>query len=181
MSSPGSILKQEAKVLPLGSMLRANPAATQPRSNRSRVFTAILFAFIVTFLLLLLLTGMSVYGHVNSQREASDNSRLGLSLIVNSVRMNDTADAVSEGTGPEGAALVLTEYLEAGTYETRIYAYQGMIVEEYALAEREYVPDRARAIVASEVFSFEYAGGLLTIHTDMGDACVMVRGQGGGA
>ena len=181
MSTPASILQEETKGIPLGSLLRVNRTAKQAKGDYSRVFTTILLAFVVTFLLLLLLTGMSVYGYINGQREASDNARLGLSLIANSVRMTDVANAVSEGPGPEGPALVLTEYLDTGAYETRIYAYQGMIVEEYSMAEREYAPERAQAIVASKAFSFEYTGGLLTIHTDVGDACVMVHGQEGGA
>ncbi|MCL2826027.1 MAG: DUF4860 domain-containing protein [Eggerthellaceae bacterium] len=162
--------------MPLASLAQASLSTDRQKVNHSRVYTAILFAFIVVFLLLLLLTGMNVYGAINSQRDASDSTRLALSLITNNVRMNDTADAVRVGTGPEGPALVLVEYLDTGAYETRIYAYQGMIVQEYAMAGSAYTPDRADPIVASKTFYFEYTNNLLTIHTDAGDACVMLHG-----
>jgi len=171
-------LKEETRVIPLGSLGRMSHIAKASKNN-SRVFIATLFAFVVILLLLLLLMGMNVYSSLNSQRETSDTSRLSLSLIASIVKMNDSADVVSKGAGPEGPALVLTEHLEAETYETRIYAYRGMIVEEYSSAEQEYDPDNAQVIAASKTFSFEYADRLLTIHTDAGDGCIMIRGHEG--
>ena len=93
----------------------------------------------------------------------------------------DAADAVEEGIGPEGRALVLGEHLESGTYETRIYQYQGNIVQEYAIAGHDYAPDRAQVLAASAIFDFTYAGNLLTVTTDQGSFDVALRSaQGGG-
>lgn len=144
-----------------------------------RFFTVILFAFIVFFLLITLFVGMQVYSFINSSREASDDTRLGLSLITNSVRMNDAVDAIGVGNGPQGNALVLTERLDSGSYETRIYLYQGMIVEEYAIAESPYTPAKARELVESDSFEFDYANGLLSIYTDQGTAYVAIHSKGG--
>jgi len=179
MSSVGNILKKDTKTNPFSGLINASLAPERKRGRGGRIFTAILFAFIVIFLLLLLLTGMNVYSQTNSQRERSETARLGLSLLINSVRMNDTANAVKVGAGPEGSALVLIETLEIGSYETRIYAYQGKILQEYAMSGRAYTPQRASVIIESETFSFEYVNNLLTIHTDVGDACIMLRGQAG--
>ena len=68
-------------------------------------------------------------------RDQADDTRLATGLIANSVRAADSVDAVGAGKGPEGRSLVLTERLDSGTFETRIYAYQGSIVEEYALTD----------------------------------------------
>ena len=76
---------------------------------------------------------------------------------------------------------MLTERLDSGTFETRIYAYQGSIVEEYALADAPYDPSKATAIVRSSVFDFSYGGGLLTIVTDAGQTSVALRAAGGDA
>ncbi|MCL2889261.1 MAG: DUF4860 domain-containing protein [Eggerthellaceae bacterium] len=179
MSSAADILKQERKTNPFAGLINASIATEKSRGRSGRFFTAILFAFIVVFLLTLLTTGMNVYGQTNAQRESSETARLGLSLLVNSVRMNDTANAVKVGAGPEGSSLVLIETLESGSYETRIYAYKGKILQEYAMSGRAYTPERASVIIESEVFYFEYANNLLVIHTDMGDACIMLRGQVG--
>ena len=101
--------------------------------------------------------------------------RLGLSLINNSIHLNDVANAVGVGNGPEGQSLVLTENLDSGSYETRIYSYQGTIVEEYAAAGTAYTPEKARDVVASSTFDFEYANGLLTVYTDQGATRIALR------
>lgn len=153
----------------------------QAGRTRGRLFVTLLFAFILVFLLLALLAGMSAYRSANDVRAAADNTRLGLALIANSIRANDATDAVGVAEGPEGRALVLTERLENGTYETRLYAYQGFIVEEYARADAPYTPEKAREVVASEQFDFSYADGLLTVYTDQGETSVALRSVRGGA
>lgn len=156
----------------------AAQAGLRPRrlkSGKGRIFTTMLFAVIVLFLLLLLLVGVNVYQTVNDTRTSSNEARLGLSLLGNTVRMNDTTDAVGIGNGPEGSSLVLTEYLSTGTYETRIYAYEGSIVQEYSSATSAYTPEKAREVTKSERFEFSYENGLLTIYTDQGETAVSLR------
>lgn len=147
---------------------------------RGRAFITLLFAVIALFLLLALLAGMSAYRAVNDVRSASDDTRLGLSLIANSIRSADGIDAVGVADGPEGLALVLTERLEAGDYETRLYAYQGAVMEEYARAGTGFNPGKAREIVSSELFDFSYSDGLLTVRTDQGSTSVALRSVRGG-
>ena len=142
---------------------------------RGRAFITLLFAVIALFLLLALLVGTSAYRAANDVRSSSDNTRLGLSLIANSIRATGVAD------GPEGLALVLTEHLGNGDYETRLYAYQGAIVEEYTRAGTAFTPEKAREIVRSSTFDFTYTDGLLTVHTDQGSTSVALRSVRGGA
>ena len=142
---------------------------------RGRAFITLLFAVIALFLLLALLVGTSAYRAANDVRSSSDNTRLGLSLIANSIRATDGTD------GPEGLALVLTEHLGNGDYETRLYAYQGAIVEEYTRAGTAFTPEKAREIVRSSTFDFTYTDGLLTVHTDQGSTSVALRSVRGGA
>ena len=82
---------------------------------------------------------------------------------------------------PEGDALLLLEHLRSGTYETRIYLYQGHIVEEYAPEGKPYAPEKATQIMMSDNFSFDYEAGLLTITTDAGSTEVALRCAKGGA
>lgn len=145
-------------------------------ANRSgRLFITVLFAVLALFLLAALLVGTSVYRAANDARQDADEMRLGLSLIANSIRMNDATDAVGVADGPEGLALVLTEHLDNGDFETRLYAYQGSVVEEYTRPDAPFAPERAREIVASDRFEFTYADGLLTVYTDQGSASVALR------
>ncbi|WP_172136290.1 DUF4860 domain-containing protein [Adlercreutzia sp. ZJ473] len=151
------------------------------RGRGGRMFATLLFAVITLFLLVALLVGMNAYRSANAMRTEADDMRLGLSLLSNSVRTNDVTDAVGVAEGPEGPALVLTEHLEAGTYETRLYWYEGYVMEEYTRAGSAFTPERAREVVESSRFDFEYRNGLLTIYTDQGSACVALRSVRGGA
>ena len=130
---------------------------------RGRAFITLLFAVIALFLLLALLVGTSAY------------------RAANSIRATDGTDAVGVADGPEGLALVLTEHLGNGDYETRLYAYQGAIVEEYTRAGTAFTPEKAREIVRSSTFDFTYTDGLLTVHTDQGSTSVALRSVRGGA
>lgn len=173
-----------------------------------RVFTGLLFALFVVVLLMAILTGTGVYRALHQEGEIADKQRLSLTLLANDVRANDQIDAVArawvteervlvdeaagsslgepsveaavvEASVLDGPALVLRETLPSGVYETRLYLYDGTIMEEYALADAPYDPEKATAIVRSSVFDFTYENGLLTIVTDAGRASVALRSGGG--
>lgn len=148
---------------------------SQAAGSSGHMFTALLFALFVIALLLAIVAGTNVYRNLNDVRSGADEARLGLTLLANNVRANDAADAIAAGTGPEGRSLVLVERLDSGTYETRIYRHEGNIVEEYALADAAYTPEKAVVICPSDVFDFSYGNGLLTITTDQGSADVALR------
>lgn len=163
--------------------LASTRIARQDEGGRGfgRLFTALLFALFLIALLVALTAGTDLYRALGDVREQADASRLSTGLIANSVRAADAADAVGTGQGPEGRSLVLTEHLDGGAFETRIYSYEGAIVEEYAPADAAYTPEKASRIVDSVRFSFSYDNGLLTVHTDDGTVQVALRSVRGGA
>lgn len=67
-----------------------------------RAFITLLFAVIALFLLLALLVGTSAYRAANDVRSSSDNTRLGLSLIANSIRATDGTTPWAWPTVPKG-------------------------------------------------------------------------------
>ncbi len=154
----------------------------QPKKRKvSSIFQVLLFLVVIALLLATLVAGTHVYQVVSQQRQADNEQRVGVSLIANSVRMTDAIDSVGVGQGPEGQALVLTERLDTGNYETRIYEYQGNIVEEYAKAGTAYTPAKASQLAENEYFSFSYSDGLLTVNTDEGSANIALRSVRSGA
>lgn len=86
---------------------------------------------------------------------------------------------VTEGSLLQGPALVLRETIDSGVYETRLYRYDDTIMEEYALADAPYDPEKATPIVKASMFDFSYENGLLTITTDAGQVTVALRCGGG--
>lgn len=145
------------------------------KRDHSHAFTAVLFALFSITLLLAIAAGTNVYRALWTTSQESDQARLSLNLVANTIRANDTVDGVAVGNGPEGRSLVLVENLDSGSYETRIYLYHGYIVEEYSLAEAAYTPQRATQIAASNQFSFSLEKGLFTITTDQGSTKVALR------
>lgn len=156
-------------------------SAGEEKRNTGHVFTALLFAVFIMVLLIGIIAGTKVYNSLNTIQTSANNSRLGVSLLANTIRGNDAASAVATGEGPEGRSLVLREVLESGTYETRIYLYQGNVVQEYTLEGSAYTPERATQIVASDTFSFSYESGLLTVTCDQGTSQIALRSLKGGA
>ena len=151
-------------------------------TNRQRsFFETIVFLLLSVLLLVAIVSGVGSYAAVSDAYQAQADQRVGLNLIASNVRASDAPAGVVRGTGPEGDALVLVDKQDDMTYETRIYQYQGNIVEEYAIAGTDYTPAKAQVLVSSQAFSFKVKDGLLTITTDQGTAQVALRHDQGSA
>jgi hypothetical protein len=159
---------------------RVAEAADAKATRTRRLLPAVLYLLFVLALLGALVVGGITYRTVAAQKADVDANRTALSLLSGYVRANDAAGAVGQGQGPEGPSLVLSESDQAGTYETRIYLYEGAIVQEYAIAGTPYAPDNATKVVDSSTFSFAYRDGLLTIDCDQGTATIALRSAQGG-
>ncbi|MGN0035338.1 MAG: DUF4860 domain-containing protein [Coriobacteriales bacterium] len=150
--------------------------ASGPKGTRARrVLPIVLCLLFVLALLAALMAGSAIYRSVLAQKNSVDDSRVALSLLSGYVRANDTAGAVGQSQGPEGPSLVLAESDQTDTYETRIYLYEGAIMQEYAIAGSPYSPQTATRVVDSNTFSFDYRDGLLTLSCDQGTARVALR------
>jgi len=161
--------------------LRRHTPHRHSKNNPGRIFTAVLFGFIMIFLFVGILMGIQTYRSVNDVRMATNETRSALSLIANSISFNDTAHAATIGQGPEGASLVLIGSQGDASYETRFYAFEGNVVQEYTLSGNPYAPQAAQVIVASRLFDFTLDGSLITIKLDQGVSHVALRSYQGGA
>ena len=149
------------------------------KTYSNHTFTIILMVVFFLVMMTCLTAGISIYRSVTNMQNQANALHMRSGLLVNVVRMNDSADAVAKGTGPEGDALVFVERLESGTYETRIYRYQGAIVQEYAIAGRPYNPENAVKVIDSDSFEFLYANGLVVVASDEGACDVALRSHQG--
>lgn len=161
-----------------GSALRGQRAL--PTRDFGRLFTGLLFGLFMVTLLIAIMTGTRVYSSLVDMQLSDNDERLATSLIANYVHAADAVDAIGEGEGPEGRSLVLTERLDSGTFENRLYLSNGKLVEEYAVQGMSYSPGYATPIVSTEVFDFVFNQGVLTITTDYGDVNITLRTAQGG-
>lgn len=149
----------------------------------ARVFPLTLFGIILLAVLILVTVGTQVYKMVVEAQVDSDERRAGLSYLSARVRAADVKDSVLLREGPEGTALVLLEEDSDGSvYETRIYLYEGRLVEEYAMAGGEFSPDNAVAVAETESFLPVFTrDNLLEITTDQGTVKAALRTVDAGA
>ena len=152
----------------------------ETRRDLAQRFPLLLFAVFVMVLLLALTAGARSYKSLVDMQASNDRRIMTTGPLVSAVRANDLADSLSVGFGPEGDALVLSQSDLEGTYETRIYLYEGNIMQEYALASMPYDPQKATALAKSDTFRFDYEDGLLVISTDAGEVHVALRSRLGG-
>lgn len=145
--------------------------------HTGQYFTLVLFGVFVILLLMALWMGTVAFRTINTMQSTTDDARLALNSLQNRVRAFDEAGSFGTGEGPEGKSIVFTYRLEAGDYETRLYLYQGALVQELAFSTDPYVPMTATKIVETSTFSFQYEDGLLTVTTDQGSAKVALRSE----
>lgn len=153
----------------------------QAQGRKGGGFTVVLFAVFIVLDLLALAMGVSAYQSVNAMQQETDARMLLNGPIQGAIKANDAKEGVAVGEGPEGRSLVLLQRVDADTYETRIYEYQGKVVEEYALAGNPYTPERATALGTSSSFDFSYKDGLLSVTTDAGTIQVALHTAKGDA
>lgn len=122
-----------------------------------------------------LAAGARMYRAAAKAQLAANELHLQSGLVTNIIRNNDVADAPRVDEGPEGPALVLTRTLASGAYETRLYHYQGQLLQEFTAAGRPYDPTTATVLLDTENFSFTVDGSLITITTDCGNFDVSLR------
>lgn len=147
----------------------------------SRIFSIALMLVFFIALMGCLAAGALVYRAAAEAQEQALDLHLESGLLVNTVRAYDLADAVSLGEGPEGTSLVLTRTMPNRVYETRIYQYQGHVLQETTIAERPYSPEGATELLETAVFDVSLEDDLITFETDSGSFCVALRSTTDGA
>lgn len=147
----------------------------------TRVFTIALLTVFFVVLMTGLAAGVAMYQAVANNQIDTNQARMQAGLLASNVHANDVAGSIGSSSGPEGRSLVFSETFDGQTYETRIYLYEGNIVQEYSLAGSEYTPARAQPLIESSTFDFMQHGNLLVIKTDQGATNVALRSNQGGA
>ena len=106
--------------------------------------------------------------------------RATLGYLVTRVRSSDAAGAVRVEEGPEGDMLILADR-DSG-YETRIYLYDGWLMEQLCAAGADTDPAAAQQVAQADSFSVQWArSALLRLTVDGKTADAALRSAGGGA
>lgn len=134
-----------------------------------------LYLVLLGTVLALAAVGGRLYGVLSDSRAVNDARRASLTYVTARLRAADTAGAVRIEQGPEGDALVLDD---GSGYVTRLYAYHGALVEEYAAENTVYMPAAAEKAAVTSSFSVTRDGAQYIVTTDDGEARVTLHSAG---
>ncbi|WP_455500823.1 DUF4860 domain-containing protein [Gemmiger sp.] len=134
-----------------------------------------LYLVLLGTVLTLAAVGGRLYGLLSDSRAANDARRASLTYVTARLRAADSADAVRVESRPEGDVLVLDD---GSGYETRLYAYHGALVEEYAAVNSDYMPATAEKVADTHTFTVVQDGARYIITTDDGEAHVTLHSAG---
>lgn len=90
--------------------------------------------------LMVLLTGAESYRRLNQRDAAAYDTRTAVQYITTKLRQADRLDCVTVGRFGDGDALVLTDEFDGERYVTRVYTYDGYLMELFS-SEDEMAPE----------------------------------------
>lgn len=119
----------------------------------------LLFGVFAACVLSVLLTGARAYRRLTDRDRASCSRRTCVQYIATRVRQADCLDGVTVEPFGETAALTLSE----DGFVTRVYWYEGYLMELYAGEGAELSPADGERIMEAEALSLSLRQGLLTV------------------
>ncbi|MCI8651542.1 MAG: DUF4860 domain-containing protein [Oscillospiraceae bacterium] len=119
----------------------------------------LLFGVFAVCVLAVLLTGADAYRGLTQRNQEAGNRRSCVQYIATKVRQSDSLGAVSVENFGGVDALVLGE----GEYITRIYCYDGSLMELFADAALPMEPEDGEKVIALDWLEMSLQDDLLTI------------------
>ena len=136
--------------------------------------------FLAGFLLLVIL-GAQTYRKTAAGQETNNRTRAQLSWLSAVIRANDREGAVylSEQESPENGTVLVVE--DGSGYASRIYRYDGYLVEDYGAVDEAFLPESALKIGQTSLFEVELhpEDNALSVTSDEGSIYLTLRSSGG--
>lgn len=123
----------------------------------------LLFGIFAVCLLAVLLTGAGAYKRLTERDEATYNRTTCMQYIANRVRQASVPEEVSVEPFGDGNALVITD---AAGYITRVYYYDGYLMELYASADAALAPGDGEKVLKTGKIGLSLEDGMLHVTAD---------------
>ena len=118
----------------------------------------LLFGVFAVCVLAVLLTGADAYRRLTQRDQASYSRRTCMQYLATRVRQADSLGQISVESFGGQDALVLSD----GEYLTRVYCYDGHLMELYCSVEAEMEPQDGEQVMEAEGLALSLEDGLLT-------------------
>ncbi len=123
----------------------------------------LLFGVFAACVLAVLLTGANAYRRLTQRDQEAYLRRTCVQYLATRVRQADSRDRISVESFGGADALVLTE--TDGSYTTRIYCYDGWLMELYAAADADMEPQDGEKVLELSSLRLTLEDGALTADT----------------
>lgn len=155
------------------------------RSSQHHIDTLVallLFGVFSVCVLAVLLTGADAYRRLTRRDQLAFDSRTCTQYVATRVRQSDSLDSISVEDFEGVDALVLGD----GEYVTRVYCYDGKLMELYSAREDPLTPDAGEAIMDLDWLEMSLSDGLLKLQVldtrgKVNTLLISVRSGEGGA
>jgi hypothetical protein len=173
--------------------------AKKNRIAWNSIFAMILYAVLISILMILVYAGARIYRSEDSDRQRASHIRKTTAYIENKLMEGDSAggisvikkeDKVSFGSDETdangsadndcritGDALKIKE--EDSNYATLIYLYDGKLCEELTRTGNGYDPKRASIICEADSFTVSEENGIITTVIDGNKSVYAIRSEKG--
>ena len=135
------------------------------------LFSLALFCVFAASALTIVIMGADVYQKSVNDMNRNSTIRTSLSYLSEKIHQNDAENGIRIDQLNDLPSLVLTQNLNGETYETWIYAYDGMLCEIMTDLENGFTPKEGQPILEIGSFSLEQNGSriILTVSDTQGN------------
>lgn len=135
------------------------------------LFSLALFCVFAASALTIVIMGADVYQKFVNDMNRNSTIRTSLSYLSEKIHQNDAENGIRIDQLNDLPSLVLTQNLNGETYETWIYAYDGMLYEIMTDLENGFTPEEGQPILEIGSFSLEQNGSriILTVSDTQGN------------
>ena len=132
-------------------------------SGLDGVFALLLFGVFASCVLLVLFMGTSVYSRLTERSQQAYDRRTSVQYVTTKVRQVPSAANVSVQDLDGVSALTITEDISGELFNTRIYCYDGWLMELFTFADNEFNPADGQRIMPAQGFTASLDGDRLTL------------------
>lgn len=156
----------------------------QKRSSLPNLMVLLVFGSFAVCILLVLLTGGDLYRQLTQRHRDNFDKRTVCQYIATRVRQADRADAVTVEDFCGREALVIREEVGEKTYLTRIYCWDGALMELFTPETGQFSPEDGETLLAAADLDFALEDDTLQIRVDFADSTgrqltLLLRSYGG--
>jgi len=137
----------------------------QSGQSISALAALVLLAVFAVGLLSVLLSGAGAYRRLSERDRNSYDSRTCIQYVAAKVRQAPAPGSVSLSKFGAGDCLILSEQVDGWEYLTRIYCYEGWLMELFAASGDDFAPEDGERLMPLNRFSLVLEGSLLQVNT----------------